>query len=304
MAMETYFKNFNKIQYGGDTVIDITERVVTLSNVQKNPIAYYPYDISMGDRPDQIAYDLYKDPYTSWILYLSNDILDPYYDWYLSQEQFNQFIVFKYGSLSNATQKIAYWRNDWVDKPNISTLEYDSEIVNNPARLKYWTPNYNAYNGIIDYSRVKEDWVSNTNRTVEYNIVSANPNFILGEFVDIAFNDEDQNTGRGQIVAFSDSVVTINQTIGHVVPGMEGTLQFYEGIPFSTLIGRESGAFSRIMSGQVTMTNISNDEIAYWKPVSYYDMENEKNEGNKFIQTLQPQFAPKYVKNVKDLLRL
>jgi hypothetical protein len=85
MASETYFKNFNTIQYGNNSVVDITERVVVLNNVQKNPYVYYPLDITDGARPDQISNQNYNDPFASWVLYLSNDIVDPYYECYLKQ---------------------------------------------------------------------------------------------------------------------------------------------------------------------------------------------------------------------------
>ena len=99
MTTETYFKNFNTIQYGNNSVVDITERVVVLNNVGKNPYVYYPLDITDGARSDQIADASYNDPYSSWVLYLSNDIVDPYYEWYLTQDQFNNFIITKYGSI-------------------------------------------------------------------------------------------------------------------------------------------------------------------------------------------------------------
>lgn len=331
MANETYFKNFNKIQYDNNTVIDITERVVTLSNVQRNPYVYYPYDITNGIRPDQLANDTYKDPFTSWMLYLSNDIVDPYYEWYMDQTQFDKFIVSKYGSVVSAMRKTAFWKNDWVDKPNISNSIYSAE---SPERKKYWKPNYNTYGGIIDYSRSQDDWTVTTNKIVKYNVNfptvynindaqeyyvdSPFVGYIKGEVIDIIFNDVYQNKGTAEIIHIEDNVDpitgihTINNLIvqhnyGTTIPG-QGTASlqydFDNNFFLSKIIGKESGQVGRINSVEVIVENLTNDEIVYWNPVSYYDMENEKNEGNRSIRVLQSNLAPKYIKNVKDLLKV
>jgi len=288
MANETYFKNFNKIQYANNTVIDITERIVILNNVQKNPYIYYPSDITNGVRPDQITNQFYKDPFMSWVLYLTNDITDPYYEWYLNQDQFDNFIVSKYGSLSAAMQKVAFWRNDWVDKPNMSTTAYAAEISNAPELVKYWKPNYNLYGSIIDYSRTPEDWMVNTNKFIQYYTDSDASGFIPGEIVNVG-------NGKAQVVQSNSSILIVKNPINN----REDT--------YETITGTESGVIidhTAITSVTYFPANISNYEIVYWKPVYYYDMENEKNEGNRSIKTMQPQYIPKYIKNVKDLLKV
>jgi hypothetical protein len=141
MAYQTYFKNFNTISYSNTSAVDLTERVVTLQNVETNPYVFYPLDITGGARADQVAYLNYKDQFSSWVIYLTNDIIDPYYDWYLTQSEFNNFIVTKYGSIANATQTVAFWRNNWVDQPALSTTAYNAEIAGNPGRIKYWSAN-------------------------------------------------------------------------------------------------------------------------------------------------------------------
>jgi hypothetical protein len=45
------------------------------------------------------------------------------------------------------------------------------------------------------------------------------------------------------------------------------------------------------------------NELYYWTPVYNYDYENEKNEGNRTIRMMQPQYVPAYVNNVKSLLK-
>ena len=86
-----------------------------------NPLLYYPINIANDIRPDQLAYKQYQDPYTSWIIYLSNDIIDPYFEWYLNDSQLINFVKDKYGSMDSAMNKVAYYINNYIDQPNITT---------------------------------------------------------------------------------------------------------------------------------------------------------------------------------------
>ena len=299
MTTETYFKNFNTIQYGNNSVVDITERVVVLNNVEKNPYVYYPLEITDGARSDQIADASYNDPYSSWVLYLSNDIVDPYYEWYLTQDQFNNFIITKYGSIENAMNKIAFWRNDWVDKDNISTLTYNAEIAGNPNRMKYWSANYNYSGNIISYSRTKTDWKVNTNKIYEYSIDTTGatlvktvtlPDGTIQEEYFIANEIVTIGDGRAQVVQSNSTVVIVNNVID-VVENSTGVI-----------VGQESGNMIDFNSIKINAVNVSYDEIVYWKSVSYYEVEDEKNQGNKTIRVMQPQYVPAFIKNTKALL--
>ena len=202
-------------------------------------------------------------------------------------------------------QKVAYWRNDWVDKNGLNLIGYQAEVSDTPSRIKYWQPDYNASGNIVGYSRAREDWTVTTNKIVKYTLVYAPTEFIVGEVVDVVFNDPDDNRGTAQVVAMTDHDLIVQHNVGVTVPG-EGTaeLQFLPEVnfPLSTIAGRESGIHGNIESVTVVRQNISDAEAAYWAPVHYYEMELEKNAGNGTIRVLQPALAPKYVKNVKELL--
>ena len=289
---ETFFKNFNVIQYGNSSsnsaVIDITERVVQLNNTQKNPYIYYPLDITDGARADQLSYFNYNDPYASWVLYLANDIIDPYYEWYLTQDQFNQFIVTKYGSIANAQQTVAFWRNNWVDQPALTTTAYNAEIAGNPGRIKYWTPNYMGSLQIQNYTRTQVDWTVSTNQLINVTTTNAN-NFIANEVVQIPTVS---GTGTGQVVLANNT----NLMVQHII-STTGNLQSN-----GTIYGTQSNTSGTYSSIQYVANNIPSNEAAYWSPVYYYDMENEKNEGNRTIRFMQPNYVPQFIKNTKDLL--
>jgi hypothetical protein len=279
---QTYFNLFKDIQYGNTTAIDIMERAVSSLNTNGNPYIFYPLDITNGARADQIANYNFKDPYASWVLYLTNNIIDPYYDWYLDDDQFNQFIVNKYGSIQQATQKVAYWTNNWVDQPSLSVSGYNAEIAGNPGRIKYWEPStYNNYNQIIQYSRTQIDWKVDTNQTISYTLTS-NAQFTIDEIVNIGTN------GSGQVVQSNNNILVVQHLF---FPQMSGNI-----------VGQESGETAAIQSVNYQSINISADEFVYWTPIYYYDMERIKNEGNRTILVMQNNDVPSFINTVKQVL--
>lgn len=56
------------------------------------------YIVEGDDRPDNVAYKVYGDQNLDWIVLLSNNILDVYSEWPLSQLNFEAYLLEKYGS--------------------------------------------------------------------------------------------------------------------------------------------------------------------------------------------------------------
>ena len=278
-----YFTNFNTINYANNKVVDITERVVVVPNALENPYAYYPASIVNGIRADSVANQTYNDPYLSWVVYLSNDIVDPYYEWYMDSTQFNEFITVKYGSISNAMNKIVYWRNNWATTDSVSADTYAGMTVN---QKDYWVATgFDPYGTAVTYSRKKDEWTLSTNYTVALTITGATSNtpYITNEIVNFGSN------GTAQVVISNTSSLTVNK--------LQGTLST------GCVYGTESGSNCTITAINYLSNNIPTDVTNYWSSVSYYDMENEKNEGNKIINLLKTDFMPDFLKTVKTKLR-
>ncbi len=87
--------------------MDITERAALVNSLYTNRLdIFYPYDVRQGERPDNIAERYYDDQYQAWILYLTNQITDPYDQWYKPPDAFNHFINKKYGSYVLAISRV------------------------------------------------------------------------------------------------------------------------------------------------------------------------------------------------------
>ena len=295
---ETYFKNFNLINYANNVAIDLTERVIVINNLEKNPYLFYPTDITNGARPDQFAAVAYNDSYASWILYLTNGIVDPYYEWYLDDYQFNQFVGSKYGTIEKAQQKVAYYYNNWIDQSTISLAVFDSLSADQQV---YWEPTYDNFNRIISYQRKKDDRTVSTNFIV--NIVididqsSMNANsFINDEIVTIKYND--QSSGKGQVAYSNASTIVVRHCSGDFFPRQDDDIVITDT---SYIYGQESQSNCLIQKCVFIANNIPADQYAYWSSKTYYQVEQEKNEGNKTVNLLQPQYAPQFIRNTKQL---
>lgn len=325
MAAEKYFEKFPKIIYANNEVVDITRRVTLLDKISSNPYVFYPYEITAEERPDQLSDRYYEDPYMSWLLYLTNKITDPYYEWYMHEREFYDFIDKKYGSAEKAKSKIKYYRNDWSNSSIINQSAFNALSA---GEIKYWEPYVrNDYKASKTYKRKEEDWVITTNKIVSYEVANSS-NFIVDEICTVAFDK--YRVGKGQVVSASNNFVILQHVSGDYVsekfttelnyklkdeennfilsdpsnPTQEFILYEYKKqiTEESYILGSESRANTNIISSVVVANNLPDEEVIYWKPVSYYDYEYEKNEYYKTIRVMESNLKYNAVENLKDLL--
>lgn len=115
-----YFENFPQVDYNGRQVTDLTRRNRFLKTVQNNPMLYYPYTVKEGERPEDIALNYYGSTDYTWLVYMSNNIIDPYHQWPLSEEQFEEYLKAKYAEASGKTgNDIIDWTRDEDIEDNI-----------------------------------------------------------------------------------------------------------------------------------------------------------------------------------------
>ena len=292
---ESYFKNFNLIQYANSSVVDITERVVIQDNTLTNPYYYYPVDITNDIRADVVAYNVFQDPYLSWLIYLTNGIHDPYYDWYLVDYEFNLFIKEKYGSIENAMQKVKYYRNQWYESSNLTIGGYDALT---PRQQQYWEPNYDILTTgrLLDYSRKRNDFIVSTNFVINFQI-SGNSYFIEDEVVQISYSG--YSDGKGQVLGSNAT----NIFVQHISEVPVFTLPDTPPIGPNYCYGKESGSNCVIVSAIFVSNNIHAEELDYWAPVYYYDYEVERNEGNKTIRIVKADLAQPFITEFKRLFK-
>jgi len=279
--MEQYFQKFPVIKYNNTLTRNITERV-SLTLDYHSPNSYYPYELKYGMRSDVVANAYYNDSYLDWLIYLTNGITDPYYDWYLDPEQFNKYLIKKYGGIEDAQEKILFYRNNWADDTiNVSPTVYS----NLPEQIKkYYIPNFGVGAEIQFYSRRQEDWQVNTNQTFTF---TSSGIFEVDDVVEFVDGDV---VGYGICCNVSDSQYTLQHMFGEV-PTVAMTVQKKNTTT--------TYAITEIISH---VYNIDLDEQYFWSPVYAYDYEMEQNESKKFIYLLDARFAMETTESIRQKL--
>ena len=170
--MSFYFNVFPKISYDVkknnqvQNVTNIMLRYKLTSAFKRRPLSYYTYTVQEGDRPDNVAFDLYGMSSYSWILLLINSIHDPDYEWPLSQRDFAAFLKAKYGSVPAAQSTIHEYRK----VVNEQSVLFDQTII--PKRTL--VVDETTYNGLstdareIIYKSDYEDELNNARKNILY----------------------------------------------------------------------------------------------------------------------------------------
>ena len=115
--MANYFRNLPRVGYdingtGKDSFLSVTnimKRVKFKSSVLEDITNYYPYFVKEGERPDIISHAQYGTIGYAYLIMLINDIQDPNFDWPLSSQIFEKFIINKYGSVTLAIAGIKHY---------------------------------------------------------------------------------------------------------------------------------------------------------------------------------------------------
>ena len=97
-----YFRQFEKGYYDlkGDgkqkLVVDLMTRVKVREKILDEASLYDKYDVPSGERPEDTAFKHFGSSQYHWVVLLTNNITDVYYDWPMSEQSFETFIRDKY----------------------------------------------------------------------------------------------------------------------------------------------------------------------------------------------------------------
>lgn len=100
--MATYFSSFPKIYYDAagngnyKLVTNLLRRVQIKEGLKESAALFDLYDITGEETPESVAEQFYGNQKYYWVILLFNNIKDRFYDWPLSQEQFETYVNDKY----------------------------------------------------------------------------------------------------------------------------------------------------------------------------------------------------------------
>jgi len=274
---------------------NILRRVALSEDVKTNNAAFVEYNIKDGERPEHIADRVYGNAEDHWILLLSNDIIDPYHDWYKSSFAMDDYILKKYNTFSvffgSTTGTYLYDTRFFAG----STLTQGSFV----SSIKEYHPNLCKF--VVDSASFSSGSATvglsgggsmtvTINRVLpstfavnhfEVNGVTLEDgefiNFIADPFAKQS-NQYNTYTELGIVGSQPPSVGIINST------PVGSTLSFWE-----TYIGRYMG----VSGSPIDLYAVSN--------VSY---ERKKNEEKRTIRVLHPRYLDAIKKELESKLRV
>ena len=290
-----YFDNFPKVYYSNTICRDLTRRVSIDNNtdIQGSLDVFYPYEIKDYLRADHISEYYYNRSELDWLVYLTNKIVDPYYDWYLNDLQFQSFIKEKYGSFENSVRLVKYYQNNWSDDDTKITVSFYENNLEQKLK-KYYKPDWGMGKRIISYSRKQDDSVVNTNRIVNYDIQYQSANtFIVGEPVD--FKLVTSVIGQGQVCYANQTNILVQSVTGNI----------YSNSTYSVIInGTQSSSNCTSNNSSIVTQNISLDEEVYWTPVTCFDYEVNLNEQKKNIDLVGDGAVGQVIQQIANTLSI
>lgn len=150
----SYFKNFPKIKYFDVLSTNISLRTAFVERLKLNASVFYPYVVKENQTADSLATDYYGAPEYDWLIYLANNIIDPYTQWPKTYLQFESYIIKKYGSLEEAKSQILFYRKN----PEVSYINYDgSGFTNFPTNAGEKVENNNDIRITVEsYSLIQD----------------------------------------------------------------------------------------------------------------------------------------------------
>ena len=77
---------------------DILRRVKQRNAIKQGQFVFDNYDVRDGEKPEDVAYKWFGDAQLHWVILMTNNVTDRYYQWPMNQPQFAEFLTDKYGA--------------------------------------------------------------------------------------------------------------------------------------------------------------------------------------------------------------
>jgi uncharacterized phage-like protein YoqJ len=151
-------------------------------DIFQNLAFFTKYDIIGDERPDNVAYKMYGDERLDWIVLLSNNIVNIYDEWPLTQEAFDKYLLEKYGSygeiykihhyktkeLKNASGNIIL-KSDLIFSPKITLTgptwpDFQLNYYDSLLQDQTYVPNIDIFDPVTNYEY--EDEIQNKKRNI------------------------------------------------------------------------------------------------------------------------------------------
>ena len=145
-------------------------RIKVRNYIRLNGALFAKHSVKDGWTPEMVSQEIYGSSTFHWILLLFNEIINTYYEWPLSQRNFQKFVTNKYAD----PQAVHHYEisqssgGDWVKitvesdvagAVGITNLEYEAAIQDKKREITILQPQFVAqfrqeFNTLLESSRV------------------------------------------------------------------------------------------------------------------------------------------------------
>ena len=181
---------------------NLLARAVLLPQVQNNPLVLYTYAVQDGDTPETVAYKYYGSVDRYWIVLHGNQSLDPQWDWPLTSQQFQKYIIKKYKQDTANSLSIS------VNSTNDSqVLSYTLGTVHHYEKTITTRDNVTQTQGVktITIDETTYNSTTNSDRTVTFSDGSTSIQSTTKDVVSIYNHENNLNEAKRNIKLINSS---------------------------------------------------------------------------------------------------
>lgn len=125
---------------------NLTLKVIINDKIKNNYSIMDEYDVVDGETPEIVSYKIYRTPQLHWFILLTNDIVDPRFEWPLSNYDLIQYCEGKYTNPYDTH----HWENTDGYVVNetapgavsVSNFQYEDRLNESKRRIKLIKPRY------------------------------------------------------------------------------------------------------------------------------------------------------------------
>lgn len=281
-----YFSNFPKILYQNNILTDITLRVRIKETWLNDPSVYYIYDYQEHDKPEHIAAKYYGDEKLHWVIILTNQIFDSFFEFPMNYSVFKSYIENKYkdkygiGSLKIENNGSGYVDGIYKEIPleilNSEDLEKQgTDVLADIIVTSGAVSNIDIFRGGTGYS-------TNTILGVTNTYLGGSGSGFECSVVDFMTPLEYSQTTIDPEYGYQKKVKITNSegtTERYYIVDKEGYIDLYED-------GNPSGTSYIDMDGETVMYEVTRR----YPEITYYEREVELNESKRKIKILKKEY--------------
>ena len=152
--MSNYFNHVPNLEYVNRLPNSKISDYITVKNLfKKNEIrpdifndatVFTEYQIKGDDRPDNVAFEVYKDSTLDWVVLLSNNIINIQTEWPLLQNDLDRFLLDKYGTYEKLNAVHHYETKEIKDSAGVVMVPQGLHVASDYS-ITYWDSKVNGY---------------------------------------------------------------------------------------------------------------------------------------------------------------